>query len=262
MTSDLCKIRPAAAASMREQAALKQPMRVLNAKAASKATAHSRWLRAPYRSNLLPIAVLIVVGFYLYFYFYPYVQSYGEGMLYYWVVPFWARRLIETMPEPMTPVHLEGSSDTSPPVEGARKVGPFWVSTLATSPNITLVHNFMTYAECDEIVRLGRVLGLEGSEERKASNPKTSSISKYAGLFGLFVKNVYNVIRTSTGVYISEAVGEELASKGEAGARDRFFDIMHKGAQLTSLAMENMEHPFLQRYDPGQQFRAHVRTRT
>ena len=258
--SALCKIRPAAAAAnLREQAELKQSMRMHHdAKAASKTTAHSRWLRMPSRSTLVLMAMLLVAGVYLCREVYSYLQSFGGDMLYYWVVPLWTRRLIEKIPEVMTPVRHTGTSD-EPPVEGARKVGPFWVSTLATSPNITLVHNFMTDVECEEIVRLGEILRLEQIKIMKASETSSIALSNDSGFFDSIIDYVYSLVRTSTGMFIDD---EEVKELNETDAEDRFFNLLYRAELLTSLPMGNFELPFLQLYDTGQQFRAHVRTHT
>ena len=269
--SELCKLRPAAAANLRGQA-LKQPMRVLTAKPASKIMTRRRCLSTSSRLDVMLMAVLLVAGVYLCYKFYSYAISFGEGMVYYWVVPLWARRLIEKTPEKIIPVRYpeydyeeEDDINDSAPPEGARKVGKFWVSTLSTSPNITLVHNFMTDAECDEVMQMGRALdlvdiGLKDSEILKAS--KTSGIADAEGwnIAGRIVDFAYGFIRTSTGIFVGDDEIEELKKNGHPDAKDRFFRLMYRAEQLTSLPMGNFNLPFIQRYAPGQQFRAHVRT--
>ena len=180
------------------------------------------------------------------------LREYGQEIVYYFAVPLWLRNILEVAPKEVTPAR--SSSSGGPPVEGARRVGNFWVSTLSTRPNITLVHNFMSDEECDEILLLGESIGLKG-------NSKSSSVSNvHGGITGLsaaIVDSVYRLANSGNGIFISEASINEANRSLTDIALDRMYRIMHRTEMLTSTPMSAMEDPFLQHYSPGQSFWAH-----
>jgi hypothetical protein len=79
----------------------------------------------------------------------PLADSYGYEVPYFLVVPLWVRWLTERAPLIIIPATVaEGAPSDQPPVDGAEKVGDFWISRVASKPNITIVHNFLSKEDC------------------------------------------------------------------------------------------------------------------
>ena len=170
---------------------------------------------------------------------YPLSRKYGHEVLYYLVAPAWFVRLTEAPPTEAPTSH-----------EGARRVGRFWVRTLSESPNVTLVHNFLTPRECDELRRLGELLGLGGSESspgRVASARTHVRNNGDGGLRAAIIDRVYRLANSGEGFKIRPdlvgAVNESLVPV----AVDRAYGVMRRAERLLSLPMEAMEDPYIKR---------------
>ena len=161
---------------------------------------------------------------------YPLSRKYGHEVLYYLVAPAWFVRLTEAPPTEAPTSH-----------EGARRVGRFWVRTLSESPNVTLVHNFLTPRECDELRRLGELLGNGGSD---STHVRSDGVG---GLRAAIVGRLYRLANSGEGVQIrADKVGAVNASLVPV-AMDRAYRVMHRAERLLSLPMEAMEDPYVKR---------------
>jgi hypothetical protein len=160
-------------------------------------------------------------------------ESYGYNIPYFLVAPAWWRWLTE--PAPL----LIG-------YEGAVRSGEFWVSRVANTPNVTIVHNFMSNAECAKMREIAMKMGLVPGTEFKVGNAEGG----WAVAFNAAFDVIYNMVRTSTGIFIEL---EHLLPSELATVRA----IMRRAERVTGLHLGNFEKPFIQHYSQGDVFRAH-----
>ena len=191
--------------------------------------------------SLCAVTIWIRVG--------PLVRSYGEEMFYYLIVPGWVRWLLEPAPliitpregfEPATAKDGGGALPT-----GVERWGDYLITRVSATPNVTLVHNFMTREECAFVRALGRKMGMVSGTRFPVTNGKVDA-SLHASLYDY----VYGLVRTSVGEY---------AYYGAMDANDlrRMVAIAKKVEAVTGLAVGNSEAPFVQHYGPSARFRAH-----
>lgn len=177
----------------------------------------------------------------------PLADSYGYEVPYFLVVPLWVRWLTERSPLVITPATVaEGDPPDQPPVDGAEKLGDLWISRVASKPNITIVHNFLSKEDCLLLRKLARKMGMLPANRFKVGNDEGGS----AVTLNDFLDAVYNIVRTSKG----EFVGLEDLEPEEL---DAVLKYMRRAEQVTGLHVGNFEPPFLQYYQPNNVFRAH-----
>ena len=164
----------------------------------------------------------------------PLADSYGYKVPYFLVAPAWWRWFTERAPR------WVGSED-------AVRFGEFWVSRVANTPNVTIVHNFMSDAECAKLRELAMKMGLVPANEFKLGNA-------HGGVGGVtldaVLDAVYNMVRTSAGGFIE--LGNLLPSELETVRT-----IMRRAERVTGLHLGNFEVPFMQHYSQENVFRAH-----
>jgi hypothetical protein len=78
--------------------------------------------------------------------------------------------------------------------EGAVRSGEFWVSRVANTPNVTIVHNFMSNAECAKLHEIAMKMGLVPANQFKVGN--ADGRGGGVTLNGV-LDAVYNIVRTS-----------------------------------------------------------------
>lgn len=191
--------------------------------------------------SLCAVTIWIRVG--------PLVRSYGEEMFYYLIVPGWVRWLLEPAPlivtprEGFEPATAKGGGGALP--TGVERWGDYLITRISATPNVTLVHNFMTREECAFVRALGRKMGMVSGTRFPVTNGKVDASA--ASLYDY----VYGLVRTS--------VGEYLYYDGLEDANDlrRMVAIAKKVEAVTGLAVGNSEAPFVQHYGPSARFRAH-----
>ncbi len=178
----------------------------------------------------------------------PLVRSYGEEMFYHLIVPEWVRWLLEPAPlivtpregfEPSTAKDGGGALPT-----GVERWGDHLITRVSATPNVTLVHDFMTSEECAFVRALGRKMGMVAGTRFPVTNGKLDASA--AGLYDY----VYGLVRTSVGEYVDY-------KSLDADDLRRMVAIAKKVEAVTGLAVGNSELPFVQRYEPSARFRAH-----
>ena len=174
----------------------------------------------------------------------PLADSYGYEVPYYLVAPYWLRWLTEPSPLVITPARV--LDPDAPPVEGAEKVGEFWVSRVATHPNLTIVHNFMSEEDCAFLRSLAAEMGLLPANTFKVGNGDGGG----AVTLNSLLDAIYDIVRTSKGEFIElkTITPEQL---------QRVLGIMRRAETITGMHLGNFEPPFLQFYEPNNVFRAH-----
>ena len=178
----------------------------------------------------------------------PLVRSYGEEMFYHLIVPEWVRWLLEPAPlivtpregfEPSTAKDGGGALPT-----GVERWGDHLITRVSATPNVTLVHDFMTSEECAFVRALGRKMGMVSGTRFPVTNGVVDASA--AGLYNY----VYGLVRTSVGEYVDY-------KSLDADDLRRMVAIAKKVEAVTGLAVGNSELPFVQRYEPSARFRAH-----
>ena len=176
------------------------------------------------------------------------MRSYGEEMFYHLIVPEWVRWLLEPAPlivtpregfEPSTAKDGGGALPT-----GVERWGDHLITRVSATPNVTLVHDFMTSEECAFVRALGRKMGMVSGTRFPVTNGKVDASA--AGLYDY----VYGLVRTSVGEYVDY-------KSLDADDLRRMVAIAKKVEAVTGLAVGNSELPFVQRYEPSARFRAH-----
>jgi hypothetical protein len=140
----------------------------------------------------------------------PLADSYGYEVPYFLVAPLWFRWLTEATPHIITPAPgLDGYIDTDmPPAEGAERFGEFWVSRVASKPNVTIVHNFMSKAECASLRELATKMGLLPANQFKVGNVEGGEAADRGTVLGEAVTlnsildAIYKIVRTSAGDFL------------------------------------------------------------
>ena len=178
----------------------------------------------------------------------PLADSYGYEVPYFLVVPLWVRWLTEKPPHVIVPavVHEEVDDPERPPVEGAEKFGDMWISRVASKPNITIVHNFLSKRDCEFLRKLADKMGMLPANRFKVGNDEGGS----AVTLNSFLDAVYNIVRTSKGEFVE-------FDRLEPDELETVLKYVRRAEQLTGLHMGNFEPPFLQYYQPNNVFRAH-----
>lgn len=178
----------------------------------------------------------------------PLVRSYGEEMFYHLIVPGWVRWLLEPAPLIVTP--REGFEPTTANdgggalPTGVERWGDHLITRVSATPNVTLVHDFMTSEECAFVRALGRKMGMKSGTRFPVTNGKVDASA--AGLYNY----VYGLVRTSVGEYVDYKSLDD-------GDLARMVAIAKKVEAVTGLAVGNSEAPFVQHYEPSARFRAH-----
>ena len=130
----------------------------------------------------------------------PLVRSYGEEMFYHLIVPGWVRWLLEPAPLIVTP--REGFEPTTANdgggalPTGVERWGDYLITRVSATPNVTLVHDFMTSEECAFVRALGRKMGMKSGTRFPVTNGVVDASA--AGLYNY----VYGLVRTSVGEYV------------------------------------------------------------
>jgi len=161
------------------------------------------------------------------------VESYGYDIVYFLIAPAWWRWLTEPAPWRV------GSVD-------AFRSGEFWVSRVANTPNVTIVHNFMSGTECAQIREIALKMGLVPAKQFKVGNDEGGGVVALNAVFDA----IYNMVRTSAGIFIEL---EHLLPSELVTVRA----IMRRAERVTGLHLGNFENPFIQHYSQGNVFRAH-----
>ena len=178
----------------------------------------------------------------------PLVRSYGEEMFYHLIVPGWVRWLLEPAPLIVTP--REGFEPTTANdgggalPTGVERWGDHLITRVSATPNVTLVHDFMTSEECAFVRALGRKMGMVSGTRFPVTNGVVDASA--AGLYNY----VYGLVRTSVGEYVDYKSLDD-------GDLARMVAIAKKVEAVTGLAVGNSEAPFVQHYEPSARFRAH-----
>lgn len=173
----------------------------------------------------------------------PLVRSYGFELFYYLFAPGWLRWLHE--PPPRVIIPRQGTKPGSRPV-GTERWGDYTITRVSTSPNVTLVHDFLTPEECAFLRNLGKRLKMVAGTNFPVTNAAVSA----NGLFASFYAYVYSLVRTSHGEYADY-------HKVDEGDRAKVLAIARKAEAITGLEVGNSEVPFLQHYKASNRFRAH-----
>ena len=127
---------------------------------------------------------------------------------------------------------------------GVERWGDYLITRVSATPNVTLVHDFMTSEECAFVRALGRKMGMVAGTRFPVTNGKLDASA--AGLYDY----VYGLVRTSVGEYVDY-------KSLDADDLRRMVAIAKKVEAVTGLAVGNSELPFVQRYEPSVRFRAH-----
>lgn len=220
-----------------------RPSGLFNSRSTARRRRAARLRRSVRRRCLCFGVTALIAGCLIWYHVSPLVKSYGFELFYYMFAPGWMRWLNEPAPRIVIPREGFGTKPGRLP-PGVERWGDYLISRLSVSPNVTLVHDFMTREECAFLRNLTEKIGLVSGTRFSVSNAAVSSYN--AALYNY----LYSLVRTSNGQFVDYKTIDP-------DDREKVLAIARKAEAITGLEVGNSERPFLQHYKPSKRFRAH-----
>ena len=186
----------------------------------------------------------------------PRLDSFGYETPYFIAAPAWWRWLTEPAPVVWTPA--PGADAAAMRAIGAERVGEFWISRVASTPNVTIVHNFLSKEDCGFLRGLADAMGLVPANTFGVSNGAEEGGGGGLEKVWRWVTAAFAQCRSPSIKFVRTSKGKFVELAGLArGDLTRLVRILRRAEAVTGLAMGNFEAPFLQLYEPDDVFLAH-----